>query len=127
MAMFRREVQAPEFRVCLIEIQDGRRHGISQRTHSEDDFGEVAFERTSFTKREGGKEWVGTMANLWGITAGVYLALLGPQGMVEIGQDIMSRARYAMMELDKVKGVKAPGFQSFHFKEFVVNFRRGGK
>lgn len=90
-------------------------------------FGEVAFERTSFTKREGGKEWVGTMANLWGITAGVYLALLGPQGMVEIGQDIMSRARYAMMELDKVKGVKAPGLQSFHFKEFVVNFDGAGK
>jgi len=90
-------------------------------------FGEVAFERTSFTKREGGKEWVGTMANLWGITAGVYLALLGPQGMVEIGQDIMSCARYAMMELDKVKGVKAPGFQSFHFKEFVVNFDGTGK
>jgi glycine dehydrogenase subunit 1 len=90
-------------------------------------FGEVAFERTSFTKREGGKEWLGTMANLWGITAGVYLALLGPQGMAEIGQGILFRAHYATAELDKIKGVQAPGFQSPYFKEFVVNFDGTGK
>ena len=90
-------------------------------------FGEVAFERTSFIKREGGKEWLGTMANLWGITAGVYLALLGPQGMVELGESIMSRAGYAMMELNNIKGIRAPAFQAPHFKEFVVNFDDAGK
>ncbi len=90
-------------------------------------FGEVAFERTSFIKRERGKEWLGTMANLWGITAGVYLALLGPQGMVEIGEGIMSRAQYAMTQLAQLKGVRVPGFQSPHFKEFVVNFDGTGK
>jgi glycine dehydrogenase subunit 1 len=34
----------------------------------------------------------------------------------------MARARYAMLEIDKIVGVKAPVFQSPHFKEFVVNF-----
>ncbi|MCJ7722725.1 MAG: aminomethyl-transferring glycine dehydrogenase subunit GcvPA, partial [Anaerolineales bacterium] len=62
-------------------------------------FGDVAYERTSFALREEGKEWVGTAAALWGITAGVYLALMGPQGMVEIGERIMQRNRYAMMRL----------------------------
>jgi glycine dehydrogenase subunit 1 len=90
-------------------------------------FGDVAYERTSFAVREEGKEWVGTAAALWGITAGVYLALMGPQGMVEIGEGIMARARYAMIQLDKLKGVKAPVFQSPHFKEFVVNFDGTGK
>jgi glycine dehydrogenase subunit 1 len=90
-------------------------------------FGDVAYERTSFAVREEGKEWVGTAAALWGITAGVYLALMGPQGMVEIGEGIMARARYAMLELDKIKGVKAPVFQSSHFKEFVVHFDATGK
>jgi glycine dehydrogenase subunit 1 len=85
-------------------------------------FGDVAYERTSFAVREEGKEWVGTAAALWGITAGVYLALMGPQGMVEIGEGIMARARYTMMQMDKLKGVKAPVFQAPHFKEFVVNF-----
>jgi glycine dehydrogenase subunit 1 len=85
-------------------------------------FGDVAYERTSFAVREEGKEWVGTAAALWGITAGVYLALMGPRGMVEIGEGIMTRAHYAMMQMDKLKGVKAPLFQSPHFKEFVTNF-----
>jgi glycine dehydrogenase subunit 1 len=90
-------------------------------------FGDVAYERTSFATREQGKEWVGTAAALWGITAGVYLALMGPQGMAEIGEGIMQRSRYAALQLDRVKGVKAPLFQSAHFKEFVVNFDGTGK
>jgi glycine dehydrogenase subunit 1 len=90
-------------------------------------FGDVAYERTSFAVREEGKEWVGTAAALWGITAGVYLALMGPQGMVEIGEGLMSRSRYAMLEMDKVEGVKAPIFRSPHFKEFVANFDGTGK
>jgi glycine dehydrogenase subunit 1 len=90
-------------------------------------FGDVAYERTSFAAREEGKEWVGTAAALWGITAGVYLALMGPQGMVEIGEGIMYRSRYAMLALDRVPGVKAPVFHSPHFKEFVVNFDDTGK
>ena len=39
----------------------------------------------------------------------------------------MQRARYAALQLDKIKGVKAPLFQSTHLKEFVVNFDGIGK
>jgi glycine dehydrogenase subunit 1 len=90
-------------------------------------FGDVAYERTSFAVREEGKEWVGTAAALWGITAGVYLALMGPQGMVEIGEAILSRARYAMQTLDAIPGVRAPVFDAPHFKEFVVDLNDTGK
>jgi glycine dehydrogenase subunit 1 len=90
-------------------------------------FGDVAYERTSFAVREEGKEWVGTAAALWGITAGVYLALMGPQGMVDIGEGIVARSRYAMMQIAKVKGVRAPHFDSPHFREFVVNFDGSGQ
>ncbi len=90
-------------------------------------FGDVAYERTSFAIREEGKEWVGTAAALWGITAGVYLALMGPQGMAEIGGGIMSRSHYAMVQMAKIKGIKAPLLQSPHFKEFVVNFDGTGQ
>jgi glycine dehydrogenase subunit 1 len=90
-------------------------------------FGDVAYDRTSFAVREDGKEWVGTAAALWGITAGVYLALMGPQGMADIGEGIMIRARYAMQQMDKLKGVLAPVFRSPHFKEFTVNFDGTGK
>ena len=90
-------------------------------------FGDVAYERTSFAVREEGKEWVGTAAALWGITAGVYLALMGPQGMAEIGEGIMARARYAMQKIAAIKGVGIPFSPSHHFKEFVVNFDGTGK
>jgi glycine dehydrogenase subunit 1 len=90
-------------------------------------FGDVAYERTSFALREGGKEFVGTATALWGITAGVYLALMGPQGMRKIGEGIMQRSHYVMLQLSKIKGIKCPVFQSTHFKEFVVNFDGTGK
>ena len=85
-------------------------------------FGDVAYKRTSFALREEGKEFVGTATALWGITAGVYLALMGPQGMQEIAEGIMQRSHYAMLQISKIKGVKCPAFKSTHFKEFVANF-----
>ena len=97
------------------------------RVKGEYGFGDVAYERTSFAVREAGKEWVGTAAALWGITAGVYLALMGPQGMAEIGEGILLRSRYAMMEMGKLRGVEAPVFEGPHFKEFVVNFDGTGR
>jgi glycine dehydrogenase subunit 1 len=90
-------------------------------------FGDVAYKRTSFASREEGKEFVGTAAALWGITAGVYLALMGPQGMREIGECIMQKSHYAMLQLSTIKGVKCPVFKSAHFKEFVVNFDDTGR
>jgi glycine dehydrogenase subunit 1 len=90
-------------------------------------FGDVAYERTSFALREQGKEWVGTAAALWGITAGVYLALMGPQGMVEIGEGIMKKCRYAMKKIAAIPGLKVIFADTPHFTEFVVDFNGAGK
>ena len=100
---------------------------LPTREPGEYGFGEVAFARTSFIAREKGKEWLGTMANLWAITAGVYLALMGPQGMAEIGQAITQRVRYAMHELSKIKDVSLQFPNSTHFREFLVDFSRSKK
>jgi glycine dehydrogenase subunit 1 len=89
-------------------------------------FGDVAYKRTSFALREGGKEFVGTAAALWGITAGVYLALMGPQGMREVGEAIIQKTKYAMLQISAIEGVKCPVFKSPHFKEFAVNFDATG-
>ena len=97
------------------------------RVPGEYGFGDVAFDRTSFAVREQGKEWVGTAAALWGITAGVYLALMGPEGMREIGEGILQRSRYAALRLGEVPGVRCPVFQAPAFREFVVDFRQSGK
>lgn len=104
-----------------------RLFGISSTiVEGEYGFGDVAYERTSFALREEGKEWVGTASALWGITAGVYLALMGPQGMVEIGGAIMQRTAYAIGKLSQVPGVRIR-FNGIHFKEFVVDFNETGQ
>jgi len=90
-------------------------------------FGDVAYERTSFAVREQGKEWVGTATALWGITAGVYLALMGPQGMEELGEAILQRSHYAAMRIGAIRGVRSPALDSPFFQEFVVNFDGTGK
>lgn len=91
-------------------------------------FGDIAYDRTSFGNlREKGKEFVGTHTSLWAITAGVYLSLMGPKGMYELGQNIMQKSQYAIQELGKIKGVKGSRFNSINFKEFVVDFNDTGK
>lgn len=89
-------------------------------------FGDVAYERTSFARREEGNEWVGTGAALWAITAGVYLALMGPLGMLELGKGILQRVRYISQGLNQIPGVVAPALSATPFKEFVVDFNGSG-
>lgn len=83
-------------------------------------FGDVAYDRTSFALREEGKEWVGTAAALWGIAAGVYLSLMGPQGMVELGETILARTAYAACALSALPGVFLAD-RATHFREFQIN------
>lgn len=90
-------------------------------------FGDVAYDRTSFGHlREKAKEYVGTQSALWGITAGVYLATMGPQGMREVGETIMANAQYAAQEIAKLNNLSIR-FQTPFFKEFVVDFSKTGK
>ena len=113
---------------CYVMEYPSRLFGIAPTAvDGEYGFGDVAYERTSFAERVEGKEFVGTASALWGITAGVYLAAMGPQGMAELGEGIMLRARYLMSKLDGLPGVRAPIFDAPHFKEFVVNFDGTGR
>jgi len=97
------------------------------RVEGEYGFGDVAYERTSFALREEGKEWVGTAAALWGITAGVYLALMGPQGMRELGEGILQRTRYAMKRIARIAGVSVRFAGGVNFQEFVLDLNASGK
>jgi glycine dehydrogenase subunit 1 len=90
-------------------------------------FGDVFYDRTSFHDRIEGMEFIGTCSALWGITAGVYLALAGPQGMKELGHLILQKSQYALKKISEIKGVKIPFNQTAYFKEFIVDFNDTGK
>ena len=87
---------------------------------------EMIAERTSYGMRDKGKDWVATASGLWTIGAAVYLALMGPQGMKEIGEVIIQNTHYAIKQLSDIDGVSIY-FPSVNFKEFVVNFDGTGK
>ncbi len=106
----------------FIQEYPSRLFGIAPTTHNEWGFGDVAWERTSFANRENPREFVGTASALWGITAGVYLALLGPEGMRKLGENCLKRTAYALNKLSALSGVKAPAIGRNFFKEFAINF-----
>jgi glycine dehydrogenase subunit 1 len=85
------------------------------------------FDKIFYGTREEARSISGTSSFLMAIGAGVYLALLGPQGMRELGTTNMAKAAYAMSGLSTVPGVKAPVFQGPHFNEFLVDFGGTGK
>lgn len=85
-------------------------------------FTDVAYERTSLAVREAGIEWVGTAAALWGITAGVYLSLLGPEGIGELGETVAANTRYAIEQLASIPGIEVLNPEAPHWREFAVRF-----
>jgi len=112
----------------LVAEYPSRLFGITKTcVDGEYGFGDVLYHRTSFGDREHGKEFVGTASALWGITAAVYLSLMGPQGMRDLGKHIMQKSQYARKRLNGIDGIKAPRFGSPHFKEFIVDFNETGK
>ena len=72
--------------------------------------------------RENAKDWVGTTTVLWGITAAVYMSLLGPQGMKELGETILEKSHYTAAILNELNGVEVP--YSGFFKEFPIKFNK---
>ncbi len=84
------------------------------------------FEECSYGRREEAHEFTGTATNLWAIHTAVYLSIMGPQGMKEVGETIMKRAQYAAQALSSIDKVKIQ-FQGPFFEEAVVNFDGCGK
>jgi len=78
--------------------------------------------RCSHGSRENAKEYFGTATGLWAITAGVYMASLGPAGFKELGEAILEKTAYAIKRLGAVPNLAVNSFGGFNFREFIVNF-----
>jgi glycine dehydrogenase subunit 1 len=98
--------------VCITETEREGEYG----------FGQAVYERTSYMARENAKDWVGTTTALWGIAAAVYMSLLGPKGLEELGETILQKSHYAAELINELPNAKAP-YKGF-FKEFPVTFNK---
>ncbi|MEA2959367.1 MAG: glycine dehydrogenase subunit 1, partial [Alphaproteobacteria bacterium] len=88
-------------------------------------FGMTLFHQSSYGSREDGNDWTGNSVYLWAVVNAVYMALMGPQGFVEIGETIAANSAYAADRVAAIPGVTVrwTGF----FKEFVVDFSATGR
>ena len=89
-------------------------------------FGLSLFHQTSYGMREEGKDWTGNSTYLWTIAGAAYMALLGPQGFVDLGRTILANAHAAAAKIGAIGGVRIVRPGGF-FKEFLVDFSATGK
>jgi len=51
---------------------------------------------------------------------GMHIAWLGPDGLVELAEDCVTRARDLADRIDEITGIKAPVHDRHHFREFLA-------
>ncbi len=102
-------------------------YSIFQNSKGQFGYARALPERTSYYVREKAVEYLGTCVGLWAVTAAVYLAVMGPEGMRELGENILCKSDYAQRTLSSLKGVQFPYAESRSFMELVMNFDGCGK
>jgi glycine dehydrogenase subunit 1 len=111
----------------LIRQMPGRIIGLTTtQDNSKQGFCMTLQTREQHIRREKATSNICTNEALCAVASAVYMALLGPEGLRELGETIMYKANYAMRLLSEINHVKVPIFKATHFKEFTVNFDQTG-
>jgi glycine dehydrogenase subunit 1 len=102
--------------IGMTSTQDGSQRGFCMALQT----------REQHIRREKATSNICSNEALCAVASAVYMALLGPEGLRELGETIMYKANYAMQLFSKISNVRVPVFKSAHFKEFTVNFNEAG-
>lgn len=102
-------------------------YGLYENEKGEFGFSRSLNQRTSYGSRENAVEYLGTNSGLWAVTAAVYLSLMGPEGMYDLGKDMICKANYFVKKLSELEGVQIRFKNGNIFNEIVVDFEDTGK
>jgi glycine dehydrogenase subunit 1 len=104
--------QMPGRIIGMTTTQDGSSKGFCM----------VLQTREQHIRRQKATSNICTNESLCAAASAVYLALLGPNGLKELGETIVLKTHYAMKRLSEIEGISAPVFRSPHFQEFTIKF-----
>jgi len=104
--------QMPGRIIGMTTTLDGNRQGFCMALQT----------REQHIRREKATSNICSNEALCAVASAAYMALLGPEGLHELGETIMCKANYAVHLLSQIESIKTPVFKSAHFKEFTINF-----
>lgn len=102
-------------------------YGLYENEKGEFGFSRSLNQRTSYGSRENAVEYLGTNSGLWAITAAVYLSLMGPEGMYDLGKNMVCKMNYFKKRVSEIDGVSLKFKSGANFNEAVVDFKGSGK
>lgn len=111
----------------LIYQMPGRLVGMTRTEEEpyEDGYVLTLSPREQHIRREKATSNICSNQALAAVTAVIYMSLLGPTGLKQVGETIAYNANYTAKMLDKISGVQAPSIGHSIWKEFVVQFENG--
>jgi len=111
----------------LIYQMPGRLVGMTKTEEEpyEDGYVLTLSPREQHIRREKATSNICSNQALAAVTAAIYMSLLGPTGLKQVGETIAYNANYTAKMFDKIPGVQAPSIGQSIWKEFVVRFENG--
>ena len=111
----------------LIYQMPGRLVGMTRTEEEpyEDGYVLTLSPREQHIRREKATSNICSNQALAAVTAAIYMSLLGPTGLKQVGETIAYNANYTAKMLDKIPGVQSPAIGDAIWKEFVVRFENG--
>jgi glycine dehydrogenase subunit 1 len=112
----------------LLRQMPGRLIGMTTTIDGKDKaFSMVLQTREQHIRREKATSNICTNEALLGVGAAVYLSLLGPNGLRQLFETILTKTNYAIRRLSELRQATVPKFSAQHYQEFVASFRAGNR
>jgi glycine dehydrogenase subunit 1 len=108
--------QMPGRIIGLTTTQDNTRQGFCMALQT----------REQHIRREKATSNICSNEALCAVASAVYMTLLGPEGLRELGETVTLKTNYAISLLSRIPQIRVPVFSAAHFQEFTVNFDQAG-